>query len=293
MRAMGAARFCSAPAGKDKCMLTNRRNAFTLIELLVVIAIIAILAAILFPVFAQARDKARQATCLSNEKQLGLGLTMYVQDYDESFPMSQYFDSAGIPYDWGNAIYPYIKNGKGVSYSPSVTLYNGQGGIFDCPSFPRDEIAQYGISLCISAPVYTNQEVIPATLSGVDAPANRVAVVEKGAASMVGFDHSFPNFEVGQWNWAGWLNGVVDGSATELHMELAFDYDQKEDAAPTYPSPGVMPRFRHQQHCNVLFIDGHVKAMGRGQISWAKNVYIPGLYEKIPAGGGNFYGAPY
>src|SRR5436305_12633601 len=64
----------------------RRGAAFTLIELLVVIAIIAILAAILFPVFAQARDKARQAACLSNLKQIGSGLAMYVQDYDERMP---------------------------------------------------------------------------------------------------------------------------------------------------------------------------------------------------------------
>ncbi|HEV2472758.1 MAG TPA: prepilin-type N-terminal cleavage/methylation domain-containing protein, partial [Chthonomonadales bacterium] len=62
------------------------RRGFTLIELLVVIAIIAILAAILFPVFAQAREKARAISCLSNEKELGLSVLMYVQDYDENFP---------------------------------------------------------------------------------------------------------------------------------------------------------------------------------------------------------------
>ena len=69
-------------------VLRNRRTGFTLIELLVVIAIIAILAAILFPVFAQAREKARQTSCLSNAKQLGLGISMYVQDYDETMPFA-------------------------------------------------------------------------------------------------------------------------------------------------------------------------------------------------------------
>src|SRR6266550_4116230 len=68
--------------------MVARRNAFTLIELLVVIAIIAILAAILFPVFAQAREKARQASCLSNMKQLGMSALMYSQDYDERFMLS-------------------------------------------------------------------------------------------------------------------------------------------------------------------------------------------------------------
>ena len=65
-----------------------RRSGFTLIELLVVIAIIAILAAILFPVFARARESARRTSCISNLKQLALGTMMYAQDYDETYPMS-------------------------------------------------------------------------------------------------------------------------------------------------------------------------------------------------------------
>jgi len=108
-----------------------KQRGFTLIELLVVIAIIAILAAILFPVFAQARAKARQASCTSNVKQLSLGFMMYVQDYDENFPYWNWGNSNGLSGTvtrnhfesfWINAIYPYVKN----------------GGVYACPSSNDD-----------------------------------------------------------------------------------------------------------------------------------------------------------
>lgn len=83
-----------------------RRRGFTLIELLVVIAIIAILAAILFPVFAKAREKARQSSCLSNTKQLGLALMQYSQDYDEMLPIYN-IDQTRM---WADLVGPYIKN---------------------------------------------------------------------------------------------------------------------------------------------------------------------------------------
>jgi prepilin-type N-terminal cleavage/methylation domain-containing protein/prepilin-type processing-associated H-X9-DG protein len=101
------------------------RRGFTLIELLVVIAIIAILAAILFPVFARAREKARQANCLSNVKQMTLGALMYVQDYDERFPryFLPYPSQTGRQWYWtqtngGGLIDPYIKNAQ-ISRCPS------------------------------------------------------------------------------------------------------------------------------------------------------------------------------
>lgn len=131
---------------------TGMRSAFTLIELLVVIAIIAILAAILFPVFAQARAKARQTSCLSNMKQIGLGLMMYTQDYDEVLagndPSGSY--AAGLnrnlgwnePFttgvsatyrNWARDIQPYIKN-YGIYRCPSTTprsSYNGGNGPYN------------------------------------------------------------------------------------------------------------------------------------------------------------------
>ena len=93
--------------------MTTRRG-FTLIELLVVIAIIAILAAILFPVFARAREKARQASCQSNEKQIGLAFAMYVADYDQTYPrpwVNQPGVIAGTNYvTWVDMLMPYVKN---------------------------------------------------------------------------------------------------------------------------------------------------------------------------------------
>jgi len=106
-----------------------RRSGFTLIELLVVIAIIAILAAILFPVFARAREKARQTSCLSNVKQLSLGFLMYAQDYDEIIPRYADHDCAAPDgrKEWYDVVEPYIKNTQ----------------IFICPS---DSGVAYGIA---------------------------------------------------------------------------------------------------------------------------------------------------
>src|SRR5664279_2671514 len=94
------------------------RRGFTLIELLVVIAIIAILAAILFPVFAKAREKARQSSCSSNVKQIALGALMYAQDYDEILPCAWQYCPNPTQVYFGNLIMPYIKNSQ----------------IFQCPS---------------------------------------------------------------------------------------------------------------------------------------------------------------
>ncbi len=108
---------------------TTVRSAFTLIELLVVIAIIAILAAILFPVFAQAREKARQTACLSNTKQIATGIMMYVQDFDETYPLGYFASSPGTPANtWYRLVYPYYKN-VGMLTCPSETTTPQYAGV--------------------------------------------------------------------------------------------------------------------------------------------------------------------
>jgi prepilin-type N-terminal cleavage/methylation domain-containing protein len=101
-----------------------RKHGFTLIELLVVIAIIAILAAILFPVFAKAREKARQTTCMSNLKQMGVAMAQYVQDTDEWFPNSDVYGQG-----WGERVYPYVKS----------------GGAYRCPDDPTVAVSGYNV----------------------------------------------------------------------------------------------------------------------------------------------------
>jgi prepilin-type N-terminal cleavage/methylation domain-containing protein/prepilin-type processing-associated H-X9-DG protein len=105
--------------------MCRRSKGFTLIELLVVIAIIAILAAILFPVFARAREKARQTACLSNVKQIMLGVLMYTSDWDERFPGAWAQNTSSNL--WSAAIEPYVKNAQ-LFQCPSGTYASGWGG---------------------------------------------------------------------------------------------------------------------------------------------------------------------
>lgn len=119
-----------------------RRHGFTLIELLVVIAIIAILAAILFPVFARARENARKSTCLSNLKQLELGMVMYKQDYDErnaysgitttvaATPNGPYTGNGTNRFWWFDMISPYVKNRQ-------IIICPSDGGTTSCCGFPN------------------------------------------------------------------------------------------------------------------------------------------------------------
>jgi len=137
------------------------RSAFTLIELLVVIAIIAILAAILFPVFAQAREKARQTSCLSNVKQLGLSFEMYSQDYDEQNcnGVNWYYPGGN---GWAGQVYPYIKNTQ----------------IFICPDDVQglDRFSSYAYNSNNTLP--TGASVSGYSIATYSAPASTVLLFE-------------------------------------------------------------------------------------------------------------------
>lgn len=236
---------------------TARRNAsgFTLIELLVVIAIIAILAAILFPVFAQAREKARQASCISNQKQIGIAMMMYVQDYDETYPTT--YDDAGV--QWYDKVYPYIKNGEkfnGLSY--------GRGGVWNCPSFP-DETGQ-GQNYGVHEALFQQST----STSILDTPASTIIITEKGLNSG---GYSQADFVTWEWFWTADKNK----NGSEISALPTNDRDKKPGDNPDAWEGSRMIRYRHNGNANVVFADGHAKAMPKGKIKWVDNIYIPGL----------------
>jgi prepilin-type N-terminal cleavage/methylation domain-containing protein/prepilin-type processing-associated H-X9-DG protein len=153
-------------------------RAFTLIELLVVIAIIAILAAILFPVFAQAREKARETQCLSNLKQTGTGLIMYTQDYDESNPPMH--NGANIQDSWAD-----FNNPQAAGWTPnflgSLTPYVKNNRIFGCPSAPDVTTGTPGnqaVTLLSRSSYLGNAMVMDRSIASIPNPADIVYVQE-------------------------------------------------------------------------------------------------------------------
>lgn len=210
----------------------KQRAAFTLIELLVVIAIIAVLAAILLPVFAQAREKARTIACLSNERQLGIGVQLYVQDYDERLFLyagagnpSQSrtgiivpSDSAVIPLLWWNAIGPYLRN----------------LGILRCPSDsnPTPSSAPDG-SLSILRSYFAARSIEALGLAQIAQPASAVVFAEK-------------------WPSSG---DNEEGDNPDVWMEV-FKGDL--DYYPTYDASALVAN-RHAGGANFTFVDGHAR----------------------------------
>jgi len=227
------------------------RRAFTLIELLVVIAVIAILAAILFPVFAQAREKARQISCLSNLKQLGTAVYLYVQDYDEMYPHSDYSlpPGSGSPlnpaangryatrvnhYKWESWLLPYIRNVQ----------------VMQCPSRVKDPDAwaqngeiKNGYALNISVTGASDRAInrpsfLGGSLAGVQYPADTMILQEL-------------------YNQVTYNYMVNDGSYVLYPAAL------RESWEPYLIPDGAVDRRStpHNDGFNLAYCDGHAKWM--------------------------------
>ena len=184
------------------------RRGFTLIELLVVISIITVLAAMLFPVFARAREKARQAACTSNLKQIGTALTMYTDDYDGVYPRGQFapFDSTQT---WNVVIAPYVKNTQ----------------VFKCPTQGSDPYGYgYNISFWGAGDLLEGMHGIndtyPVAQSMVPAPAETIWVVDFGPYWGCGleFDIQDPTKR---------HNGGADTLFVDGHVKWLKDFPQR------------------------------------------------------------------
>ena len=211
---------------------------FTLIELLVVISIIAILAAILFPVFAQARDKARATACLSNLKQIGTAYTMYMQDYDGVLPLTNH--SGGIA-SWINASQPYIKN----------------RGIFRCPSDNTqmkwaETEAEWNDSTIVvrRSSYFLNAWLAGGNNAGASLYGNDPAI--KNPSSVIYVAESVEESKSDHFHPMCWGTPDPDYAATPC-TAAAFAWNgQKNETSE-------IALRRHQGGSNYAFVDGHVK----------------------------------
>ncbi|MEO6908259.1 MAG: DUF1559 domain-containing protein [Abditibacteriaceae bacterium] len=234
------------------------RNAFTLIELLVVIAIIAILAAILFPVFARARENARRASCQSNMKQMGLGFTMYIQDYDGQYPYGSDRDPSEFPIGPPSL----IGNGSELHWTDKLQPYIKSKQIFDCPSVNKLGYHHNTDGLTIDAAAESTSPNINHYIAygyncdyigGCPAYIGNFSGRDAGALAAKDSQISVPSSTI-------LVSESIPGQA-------GFPSDQisiLEEANGLYQA--VPAADRHFDGLNVLFVDGHVK--------WLKNSVV-------------------
>ncbi|MBS1707763.1 MAG: prepilin-type N-terminal cleavage/methylation domain-containing protein [Armatimonadetes bacterium] len=268
----------------------NTKRAFTLIELLVVIAIIAILAAILFPVFAQAKAAAKKTTDLSNTKQQGLGIMMYAGDNDDYFPRSAWTTNVNLwgwqtPMNWRDAVEPYVKGGT-VRYQDGSKYRDlAEGGIWSTPSKPTGR------------GVYAANNNLMPSMCQWDNAASNSRCDQNGDGTPTG-NAPFPSVNTSQldapaqisatwtiginpdWNasgdvadssWWWWGGAQWPPVFTGPTSGEKWDVDGKD--WPTW----AMPRYRYTSSLNSSFGDGHAKAVKKGQFNWCQYVYVKGL----------------
>lgn len=244
----------------------QRNKAFTLIELLVVIAIIAILAAILFPVFAKAREKARQTTCLSNTKQLGLGYLQYNQDYDEKAMNT--WDPFGRGSGWAWQVYTYVKS-KGVFKCPDDSQakdgmssygYNGnftiQSTVAGKPHGTGDGISIGKINNVAKTIVLfevQNGAAVGAYDVSINDPTNALADNSDGdnGKSPGGLGQG-GNYEL---SGGGAIKGTLASPPDGLKYATGYNNNTNTGAYGTYAAPTG----RHSDGSNYLLADGHAK----------------------------------
>lgn len=270
-------------------MKLDSKHGFTLIELLVVIAIIAILAAILFPVFAQAREQARKTTCISNTKQVGLGVLMYTQDYDESFPLCTDSQTSVDPnhfFTWQNLIQPYTKN-YGVVLCPDSIKRNTDPNSFDLYTYnygvmPRAATFQLASWLdeFYSNGVSTNFDGVfgmVSTLSKSDFAAANYANMGGAAQAAVARPAEY-SMLTDAGNWDDWL-GVAGGdyypnefyNCGRWYNQTPGDYGPYTAVGPvarhnrtaTFGDSGECEWSNDSQIVSV-FADGHTKTVRSG-----------------------------
>lgn len=179
----------------------SKRKGFTLIELLVVIAIIAILAAILFPVFARARENARRSSCQSNLKQIGLAIFQYSQDYDEKLPFAR---TPGPNYNsWAGNAQPYIKSNQVFACPSNTDNANKMGSRI--PGVTPDIPVSYGINFEIADLAYAPSGM---SLANINEVATRIMVAERRGAN---------DTEPGVM-WTDWTNNQFRDNAFAGHL---------------------------------------------------------------------------
>jgi prepilin-type N-terminal cleavage/methylation domain-containing protein/prepilin-type processing-associated H-X9-DG protein len=232
------------------------KRAFTLIELLVVIAIIAILAAILFPVFAQAREKARQTACLSNMKQWGLAFVMYVQDYDERSPMAgaEGWHRNQVPpfaSQWWVALVPYMKNNQVYVCPSDASNQIAEASQVRVTYLFNDWLGQYDWNT-------NNGQYNPFPLAAFNAPVDTITFTEGrmwGNNATMNAGKPFIAENVGCL-----LTGVnYDGSAYAVGTPWAGTQTPTPGWAANFCSVGNVNTPFHSGGNNFAFADGHAK----------------------------------